>query len=139
MFKFNRRTDYALRLLLNLAQNQDRGLIKSNELSEAASVPAPFTHKIIRDLARGGLVWTSSGPEGGAGLARPADSISLLDVVETMEGPIHLNFCRLGPEPCQYPDSDRCPVHPIWEKMNGMIQEELRQTNLVQLLANMRD
>jgi DNA-binding IscR family transcriptional regulator len=76
------------------------------------------------------LVWTNSGPDGGAGLAQPAESVSLLDVIEAMEGPIHLNFCRIGPNSCQYPDSDRCPIHPTWEKLNALIKDELRQTNL---------
>ena len=135
MFKLNRRTDYAIRILIQLARGPER--IKASELSAMTRVPAPYAHKIIRDLVRGGLLWTTSGPEGGAGLARPAAEISLLDITEAMEGPIQLNFCRMGPTPCEYPDSDSCSVHPVFEKLNLNIQAELRQTNLVQLLANM--
>jgi len=135
MFRLNRRTDYAIRILIQLARGPER--IKASELSALTGVPAPYAHKIIRDLVRGGLLWTASGPEGGTGLARLAEEISLLDITEAMEGPIQLNFCRMGPTPCEYPDSDSCPVHPVLEKLNQDIQAELSQTNLVQLLANM--
>jgi Rrf2 family protein len=135
MFKLNRRTDYAIRLMIELARGPER--IKASDLSAIANVPAPFTHKIVRDLVRSGLVWTTSGPEGGAGLARPAGQINLLEIMEAMEGPIQLNFCRVGPTPCQYPNSAQCPVHPVWEKVQTGMQEQLRQTSLTDLLQNM--
>jgi Rrf2 family transcriptional regulator, iron-sulfur cluster assembly transcription factor len=130
MFKVNRRTDYAVRIMLSLGAAQSQ--LKAIELKELTAVPVAFVHKIVQELARSGLVWTTAGPDGGATLARPASGITLLEIFEVMEGPIRLNLCLLGPELC-----DRmvtCPVHPIWQRLQCIIREELETTTLEMLV-----
>jgi Rrf2 family transcriptional regulator, iron-sulfur cluster assembly transcription factor len=130
MFKVNRRTDYAVRIMLSLGAAESQ--LKAIELKELTAVPVAFVHKIVQELARSGLVWTTAGPDGGATLARPASGITLLEIFEVMEGPIRLNLCLLGPELC-----DRmvtCPVHPIWQRLQCIIREELETTTLEMLV-----
>jgi Rrf2 family protein len=129
MFKVNRRTDYAIRLMVRLADGGNT--IKASELGERTGVPVAFIHKIIQDLVRVGLVWTTAGPEGGATLARPAASITLLDIVESMEGPLQMNLCLLGPSSCDL--ADTCSVHPIWERVQLLVRQQLASSNLATL------
>jgi Rrf2 family protein len=130
MFKINRRTDYAVRIMLSLGASE--GQLKAIELKELTGVPVAFIHKIVQELARSGLIWTTAGPDGGATLARPAASITLLEVFEVMEGPIRLNICLLGPELCDRMET--CPVHPIWQRLQTIIREELETTTLDMLV-----
>jgi Rrf2 family transcriptional regulator, iron-sulfur cluster assembly transcription factor len=130
MFKVNRRTDYAVRIMLSLGVSQ--GQLKAIELKELTGVPVAFVHKIVQELARSGLIWTTAGPDGGAALARPTTSITLLEIFEVMEGPIRLNLCLLGPELCDRMGS--CPVHPIWQRLQAMIRDELEMTTLEMLV-----
>jgi Rrf2 family protein len=129
MFKINRRTDYAIRLMVRLAMVGTT--VKAAELGENTGVPVAFIHKIIQDLVRVGLVWTTAGPEGGAVLARPAASITLLDIVESMEGPLQLNLCLLGPDSCDLVAT--CSVHPVWERVQALVRQELAASNLAML------
>jgi Rrf2 family protein len=126
VFKINRRTDYAIRIMLSLANSE--GQLKASELHVETGVPVAFIHKIVQELARSGLVWTTAGPEGGAALACPPATITLLKIFETMEGPLRLNLCLLGPDRCDR--MENCPVHPIWERLQAMIRQELDNTTL---------
>jgi Rrf2 family protein len=134
MFKVNRRTDYAVRIMLSLGAADAQ--LKAIELKELTGVPVAFVHKIVQELARSGLIWTTAGPDGGATLARPASSITLLEVFEIMEGPIRLNLCLLGPELCDR--MENCPVHPIWQRLQTIIREELETTTLEMLVQGQK-
>ena len=110
--EISRRTDYGVRVILDLA-SLDEGLRASTqEIAERQSIPAPFLAKIISQLSTSGLVETYRGAGGGVSLARSPSEINLLDVIEALDGPVRLNRCVIEPDAC--PREEYCPVHDIW-------------------------
>jgi Rrf2 family protein len=118
--EITRRTDYAIRLMLALAEGDGRP-ISVRELAERQQVPYAFARGIQRDLVAAGLTTSKRGVAGGLMLARPADEISLLDVIEAVEGPIALNMCTADPEWCQRMGS--CSVHQVWRGADDLVKE----------------
>lgn len=110
--EISRRTDYGIRVILDLASRQDGERAATQEIAERQSIPAPFLAKIVSQLSTSGLVETYRGAGGGVALARPASEISLIHVIEALDGPLRLNRCALNDNAC--PHEEHCPVRDIW-------------------------
>jgi Rrf2 family iron-sulfur cluster assembly transcriptional regulator len=119
MMELTRKGEYAIRGILYLAR-QPRGKVSLvGEIAESCDVPKTFLAKILQNFVKVGLVSSSRGMGGGFVLARPADTISLREVVEVVEGPIMPNRCLIGAGTC---DRDAtCRVHPVWERVRQEI------------------
>jgi Rrf2 family protein len=89
-------------------------------------IPASFLAKIISQLSIAGLLHTSRGARGGVSLAREPKEISVLDVVEAIDGPILLNECVGTSKPCAF--VEECLVHPIWVEVQENLVNRLRAT-----------
>jgi len=122
--EISRRTDYGVRVILDLSALAEDERASTHEIADRQNIPAPFLAKIISQLSLSGLVTTFRGAGGGVKLARPASEISLLQVIEALDGPVRLNRCVIEPGAC--PRDDFCPVHHIWAKA---------QVDLTSLLA----
>lgn len=85
--KVTARADYAVRAVVELGAADGR-LMKADLIAEAQGIPRHFLDNILNDLRRAGIVATQRGAEGGSRLARPADEITLADVMRAMEGPL---------------------------------------------------
>jgi Rrf2 family iron-sulfur cluster assembly transcriptional regulator len=112
--EISRRTDYGVRVILDLAIQSQKERTSTQEIAERQNIPGPFLAKIISQLALSGLITTYRGAGGGVSLARPASEISLLHVIEALDGPLRLNRCVIEPSAC--PRDEYCPVHHIWAK-----------------------
>jgi len=123
MLQIARHTDYAARILLHLAGLGEGERVSIAELARVRLLPAPFVRRLIRDLVDAGLVTTTRGASGGIQLARPAESISLLDLVQAMEGPIILSPCVADGHSC--PLATACPVRGAWEGARQALLEHL--------------
>ena len=110
--EISRRTDYGVRVIIDLASLPGDGRASTSEIADRQNIPAPFLAKIISQLSLSGLVYTYRGSGGGVSLARPASEISLLEVIEALDGPLQLNRCTIEPDAC--PRNGHCPVHDIW-------------------------
>jgi Rrf2 family protein len=110
--EISRRTDYGVRVILDLASLPVDGRTATQDIANRQNIPSPFLAKIISQLSLAGLVTTYRGAGGGVSLSRPASEISLLQVIEALEGPIRLNRCAIQPEAC--PRNEHCSVHDIW-------------------------
>jgi Rrf2 family protein len=110
--EISRRTDYGVRVILDLATLEEGARASTQEIAERQSIPAPFLAKIVSQLSTSGLVDTYRGAGGGVMLARPPSEINLLHVIEALDGPVRLNRCAIEPEAC--PHDANCPVHDIW-------------------------
>jgi Rrf2 family protein len=119
--------------LLTLAAAPAGTLTRASELAAATAIPQAFMYHITAQLARAGLVASSTGPAGGLVLARPPDEISLLDVMEVMDGPLCLNVCLARPQEC--PRDRTCPAHGVWGRVQAALSEQLRQATLAAMLA----
>ena len=85
--RLSARADYALRAAIELAA-APRGHVTSDQLAKAQGIPGKFLEAILTQLRRAGLVRSQRGPEGGFWLARPADQISLADIIRAIDGPL---------------------------------------------------
>jgi Rrf2 family protein len=104
--ELNRQTDYALRAVLYLASHP---LASISEVAEAQFVPHDFLAKIMQKLSHAGIVKTARGVGGGISLARTPGEISMLDVIEALEGPLAVNRCFARPGECRR--EEYCAVH----------------------------
>lgn len=123
--------DYAVRVVIDLATQPGDATVKSGDLCRRTGVPAAFLSKIVQALAHAGLVHTRRGALGGVALLRAPRAISLLDVIEAVEGPIHLNRCLVRPGLC--PRDRFCPVHPVWARIQAVVTHELESVRIEEL------
>ena len=122
----SRRTDYGVRIVLDLATLPQDERAAAHDIADRQKIPRPFLAKIISQLCLAGVVTTYRGAGGGVALARPAADITLLEVVEALEGPLRLNRCVLRPDDC--PRNERCPVHVVWSQAQADLIDRLSTT-----------
>ena len=132
--EISRRTDYGVRVILDLAALPQDERASTQEIAERQNIPSPFLAKIISQLSLSGLVSTFRGAGGGVKLARPASEISLLEVIEALEGPIRLNRCLIQPSAC--PRDKDCPVHSVWAVAQAQLSTLLDTTTFDDLLLS---
>ncbi len=95
-------------------------------------IPPSFLAKIISQLSIAGLIHTSRGARGGVSLARKPGDVSLLDVVEAIDGPITLNDCTEDPDICTF--GDNCPLHEVWCETQAELVRRLQGATFDKLL-----
>ncbi len=118
-----RQADYAVRSVLDLALRGPEQAAFSRDIAESQDIPPSFLAKILTRLATHGIVQTQRGVNGGVRLARPAGDITVLEVVEAIDGPLSLNLCVKAPGLC--PRDMDCVVHPLWETLTQELRERL--------------
>lgn len=131
--QITRQADYALRAMLFLSRLEPTVKAATSQIAQQQRIPPSFLAKIISQLSIAGLINTSRGARGGVSLARLPEKISVLEVVEAIDGPISLNECSAQPDGC--PFGEDCPIRPIWCNTQHELVEKLRNTSFGQLLA----
>ena len=110
--QITRQADYALRAVIFLSRLDGDQKASTSAIAEEQKIPPSFLAKIVSQLSLAGLIQTSRGARGGVSLARPAEDISVLDVIEAIDGPVLLNECAGNPNSC--PFGENCPLQKIW-------------------------
>ncbi len=134
--QITRRADYAARTMLDVASLESGSVALTHEVAARQGIPAPFLAKIVQALTRAGLLRSHRGSGGGIALAKPADQITLLQVVEAVDGPIAVNSCVLWPDECSM--AEDCPLREIWCEARSLLVTRLRGTRLSELSARSR-
>lgn len=129
--ELTKRGDYAVRAMLALARGSGNGLLSARRIADAMVIPVRFLPQVLADLQRADLVEAAPGRAGGYRLARDARSITLLDVIEAVEGDVRRESCALRGGPCGLIDT--CEVHDVL--FAG--QEALRDTFAACTLAGL--
>ena len=123
--------DYATRVLIHLAALPVGTRANRVTLAKLADVPTEFLGKVLQALTRGGLIHSHRGVNGGFELARAGSQISMLDIIEAIEGPISLNVCTAYPEAC--PRQWWCAAHDVWREAQDAMKSVLSAANVEQL------
>ena len=132
MFKLNRMTDYAIVVLGALAHRQGE-ILATAQLAELTGLNQPTVAKVAKTLVVADLLETQRGVHGGYRLARPAAMISLVQIVEAMEGPITVNDCVEGAQdPCMA--SNCCFMSHNWNRVNLAVRNALNDVSLEDLI-----
>ena len=133
MITIRRETDYACRVILHLALLPDGERVTAQAIAKRRIIPRAIVRRVITRLATANLLATIRGSGGGLALARAPSEISLLNVVEAMEGPLALNGCVVNPQEC--PLMKMCSVHEAWCKARAVLIAELSQSTFDKLAA----
>lgn len=132
MLRVTKLTDYATVVLTVLASTPD-AVLSASELAERARLEPATVSKILKQLGQSGLVAAFRGANGGYRLARPAEEISLIDIVQALEGPLGMTECSVHAGSCGIEQS--CGVRANWHRINEVVVDALRGITLAQMLA----
>lgn len=130
MLRISRLTDYGTVLLAHLAAHQAT-VCSAAGVAEATGIAPPTVSKLLKSLARAGLVTSTRGANGGYRLARPPQDISAADVIDALEGPVSITECSANDSHCDYEDT--CSVGNSWQRINVAIRRALEDVSLVDL------
>lgn len=120
--------------MIYLAQQEDGRAIAS-EIAAAMDIPAGFLHQVLRELQRARLLNSKPSRTGGYTLTRPADKISVLEVVEALEGPVD-EECALRGGPCHW--GEVCALHWVWSAAREAFSGELAHATIAQVAEDDR-
>lgn len=129
--QITREKDYAIRCVCYLAGKKGE-VAMVDEIARSKNIPKSFLAKILQRLVKAKIVKSLRGVKGGFQLARKPKEISLLDVIEAIEGPIVMNKCAINSRMCDF--SDTCSVHPVWVGVTKMLENRLKKTDFASLI-----
>ena len=129
--QLTRAADYAVRVMIHLAGLPSGTRASRSGLAEAAECPEQFLSKVLQNLTRAGLVISHRGNTGGFELPESRREATLLEVVEAVEGPIHLNTCLTSPYACSR--QDWCPAHAVWADAQRAMTDVLAKASISRL------
>jgi Rrf2 family protein len=131
--QITRQADYAVRAVLHLARAGNAERAATSMIAKEQNIPPSFLAKIISQLSIAGLLHTSRGARGGVTLAREPRDITLLEVVEAIDGPIQLNECVANDGVCTF--EEKCPIRPVWCDAQDELVKRLRGTSFADMLT----
>ena len=124
-------TDYGVVVMSQLNQHADRATT-APDLAQSTGLPAPTVAKLLKQLARGGLLESHRGVNGGYTLRRRLEDITAMEIIEVLDGPVALTACVEGAEDACNVES-LCPMRGGWEKVNGAVRRALTEVTLAEL------
>ncbi|HEB27843.1 hypothetical protein LCGC14_1728150 [marine sediment metagenome] len=132
MLRVSKLTDYGSVILAYMARHPGQTL-SATSLSQAVYMPLATVSKLLKLFKKNGLVQSSRGKRGGYRLSRPAEKISLAEIISVLEGPIALTECSVKKDLCQI--ESHCAIRPSWQNINRVIYNSLSQVTLETMLA----
>ncbi len=133
MIRITRLTDYGLVLLAQFARHEEREIHTGRDLAEATDLPLPTVSKLLKTLAREGILVSHRGVQGGYQLARHPEEISIVEIISALEGPIAVTLCSLdSPGGCE--KEELCPVQSSWRKINQAVLKALKDIKLADMV-----
>jgi len=128
MFRVSRRLDYGLQLMTSLASDSENRSQPTAALASKLDMPLPFLHQIAHVLMQSGLIKATPGQKGGLRLSQQPQDISVLRIIEALEGPITLSPCQDCEENC--PRRQNCATLIIWNDLQDRISAYLENIHL---------
>lgn len=124
--QITRETDYAIRCVYYLS-GKTGNVTMVDEISREMSIPKSFLAKILQKLSKAAIVKSYRGVKGGFEIAKDPKGISLLDVIEAVQGPVAMNICAIDDAYCGF--SSTCTIHPVWIEVRKEVEKLLREKN----------
>ena len=131
MLRISRMTDYGTMILVHLAGQDAATHCAASDVAAATHVALPTTQKLLKVLARAGLVEATRGADGGYRLARPPQAISAAEIVDVLEGPVAITECSTQDSQCEL--ESLCLVGDAWQQINQAILGALEDMSLADL------
>lgn len=125
------KSDYALRALIEIAAQRDKGAVSAEELGKRQDIPSGFLQSILADLRRAGVVVSQRGQAGGWRLATRAESISVADVIRAVDGPL-VSVYGLRPEAVEY-NAAAAGLQSVWVAARSGLRDVLEHVSIADL------
>ena len=138
MVKVTKLTDYGIALMASLASGLPHQQFTAMDLSRSMRLPLPTVRKLLKKLARSGLLESTRGASGGYSLARDPEEITLLDMVAALEGPLAITECTSG-EDCHCALVKICSQKDNWSLINQQLKSTLNGYSLAQMTGSLAD
>ena len=135
MLRMGKLTDYGIVLMSYLAEHKS-SQHSAHTLADAVVVPLPTVRKVLKALTHSGLLISERGAQGGYSLSRPADAISIAEVITALEGPIALTECVSSESHCE--QALHCEIQTNWERINHAVYHALDEVKLSDMLVKSR-
>ncbi len=132
--KISTKGRYGVRILLDLALHDNETPRLIRDISQSQQISEKYISRLIISLRKAHMVRSIRGAKGGFRLAKQPEELTLLDIVEVMEGPISIIDCVRCPEKCQ--KAEKCATREVWERLNSDIQESMRKITLADIIRN---
>lgn len=134
---FSTSCHYGLQAMLYIAHHANEGKnIELTRISESQDIPKHFLSKVLQLLVRAKLLVSMKGPTGGFRLGRPADKITLIQIIEAIDGLDVFNTCGMGFKKCD--DQHPCPIHHDYKKVRDQVQKLFTEKTLLDLDEDVR-
>lgn len=134
MLRLSKLADYGVVLMADLARSPRGAHRNARELAAENHLPYPVAGKVLKTLAREGLLVSHRGARGGYALARPPEQIPVSKIIAALEGPVALTECGAAPGSCEHEPS--CHVRTPWERINRAIVDTLDRVTLADLVRS---
>ncbi len=131
--KFSTRVRFALRIMVQIAGEQGEKPVFSRRIAATQEISEPYVDQILLPLRTNGLLTSVRGRSGGYRLARPAKEITLLDIVEAVEGEFQLVDCVGDLKNCKR--APRCATREAWDMITGNMKRDMKSVNLAALVS----
>ena len=133
MLRISKLTDYGTVLLAHLAENP-AGVCSAADVAAATGIALPTVSKLLKSLAKSGLVTSTRGANGGYELSRSPAAISAADIIDALEGPVSITECSSIDSLCEH--EGVCSVGGAWQRINVAIRRALGDITLSDLLKS---
>ena len=132
MIKLSKLADYGIVIMMHLARPGSLQA-SAHEIASATRIPQPMASKVLKALAKDGLLRSQRGVKGGYELARPPSEVTIAQIIESLDGPIAVTECiDGGAHDCAIGGS--CPVRTNWERINAAIRDALDEVTLAEMV-----
>jgi Rrf2 family protein len=129
--QLTRAADYAVRVMLHLASQPEGAVISKSMLAKASESPESFLSKVLQAMARAGLIQARRGVVGGFTLLPRGRQASMLDVVESIDGPVALNICLSSSGCCEI--AEGCAARQVWAEAQAAMVAVLRRAKIAEM------
>ena len=133
MIRMSKLTDYGIVLMVNMVRSGKARTAR--QLAAESNLPLPTVAKVLKVLSRQGFLESTRGVHGGYSLGRQADEISVISLIEALEGPIALTECSAAPNEGGCSHEETCPVRAPWVQINRAVSDALAQICLADMAA----
>lgn len=123
------KSEYGLLAMIDLAARGSSGPVSAREVSERQSIPSNYLEQLFVALRKGGLVTAVRGARGGFELSRPSPEITVLDIVEALEGPLRPTVCDTQ-RAASCGKGGSCAAAAVWERATGAVRDVFESTTL---------
>ncbi|MCI5648514.1 MAG: Rrf2 family transcriptional regulator [Fusicatenibacter sp.] len=132
--KLSTKGRYGLRALIDLASHDSEGAVSIQSISERQGISESYLEQLVRPLRKAGLIESVRGAGGGYVLAKPADSISVGDILRTLEGSLDAVTCPANQENGNCEEADFCVTRFVWQRINDSITNTVDAISLGELV-----